>query len=56
MFGDALARQIETVRELHDRVLLPVTEARHELEAGPVAKSCKHGSRTKSAPNVRHGR
>lgn len=56
MFGDALARQIETVRELHNRVLLPVTEARNKLEAGNVAKSCKHGGRTNSVANVRHGR
>lgn len=56
MLGDALARQFETIRELRDRVLLPVTEARNKLKAGPVAKSRKHRGRLNRVASVGHGR
>lgn len=54
MFGNALACQIETIRELHDRMLLSVRQARDKLEADHVAKSGKHGGRCRRFANLRH--
>jgi len=56
MLGDALSRQIETFRELRNRVLIPVAEARNDLETRDIAKSRKYAGRTDGFSNVRRGR